>query len=190
MYVNIKKLSHRTLNVTLKQLTKSSLWLIRVSVSASSDSTGAAKQVLVLFCQYYSCKWDVGSAGVEKLNANMSVIKKKKKDLGSPPPLALCFALQNICCSVSVHYIGLQLKCVWCQEFPVHSSSEVTTLCRTWRTNQPNCFAGWVNIHGACCFQVWACFCCCVFFFPLQVTPFLVWIPWLTCWEFYYITRQ
>lgn len=74
VYGNIKNLSHRTLNVTLNQLTKSSLWHIRVSVSASSDCTGAAKQVLVLLFQYYSCKCDVVSASVEKLSVNMSVI--------------------------------------------------------------------------------------------------------------------
>lgn len=101
----MKNLSHGALNVASNQLTKSSLWHIGVSVSASSDCAGAAKQVLVLLFLYYSCTCDMGSESLGKCNVNMSFIFKKNS-------FALCFVLQNIFCSASVHCISLQLKCI------------------------------------------------------------------------------
>lgn len=156
MYLNIKNISPWTLNVTLNQLTTSSLWHIRVSVSASSDSTGAAKQVLVLVSQYYNCTCNVGSACVEKLNVK---------------PFCHC-----ICCSVSVLYIGLQLKCIWCQEFPVHSFCEITTLCELCCRERGNVTALLVESTSMelVVFRSGHALTVFCFFLPPPLTPFLV----------------
>lgn len=61
VYINIKNLSHRTMNVT--NGSQRAFCGTLVCVSASPDCTGAVKQVLLLFTQHCTCDFVGDSVG-------------------------------------------------------------------------------------------------------------------------------